>query len=224
MILKDSFGYASEAVMGKWKRWVLFIIASIIFPVMLGYTMEIYRGKKPAPEIEHWGRLFIDGLKLFIAGIIYAIPLIIVFFLTIGMAVMSILPFMPGTSPDAAINDPAVLMKMLPALGVGLFICFVIAVLITLVLVIGFVRMARTNKFGEAFAFHAILGTISKIGWGSYILSLILLWIVVAIIMTFLELLFLIPFVGWIILLVFIPVVSIFQARYITMVYDTSGV
>ena len=224
MILKESFGYASEAVMGKWKRWILLIIASIIFPVMVGYAMEIYRGKKPAPELEHWGKLFIDGLKLFVAGIIYAIPLIIVFFLTIGMAVLSILPFMPGTSPDAAISDPTILMKMLPALGVGLLICLIIAVLIALVSMIGFVRMARTNKFGEAFAFHAILETIGKIGWGSYILSLILLWIVIAIIMIILELLTLIPIVGWIILFIFIPVVTIFEARYVTMVYDTSGV
>ncbi|WP_369425765.1 DUF4013 domain-containing protein, partial [Methanothrix sp.] len=65
-------------------RWLLLIICCIIFPLFMGYTMEVMRGKKPAPELENWGKLFIDGLKLFIAGLIYAIPVIILAIIFIG--------------------------------------------------------------------------------------------------------------------------------------------
>ena len=53
--LNDSLEYAKDAVWGKWVRWLLLIISSIIFPLMLGYELEMYRGKKPAPEPENWG-------------------------------------------------------------------------------------------------------------------------------------------------------------------------
>ena len=60
--LKDSFEYAKESVWDQWKRWILLTIMSIVFPFILGYTMEIFRGKTPPPEIENWAKLFVDGL------------------------------------------------------------------------------------------------------------------------------------------------------------------
>ncbi|MDD1661488.1 MAG: DUF4013 domain-containing protein, partial [Methanomicrobiales archaeon] len=70
-VLNESIEYAKDAVWGKWARWILLIIASIIFPLIMGYELEVYRGKKPAPEPENWGKLFIDGIKLLIIQIIY---------------------------------------------------------------------------------------------------------------------------------------------------------
>jgi len=46
-MLGDSFEYTKEALMGKWIKWILLII-----PFMApGYTLQIYKGTKPAPEI-----------------------------------------------------------------------------------------------------------------------------------------------------------------------------
>lgn len=100
--LGDSLEYAKEAVWGKWSRWILLIISTIIFPLILGYTMEIYRGKKPAPELEHWGKLFIDGLKLIVAQIIWAIPVIIIAILVIGGSVFALMSDMSSGALMAA--------------------------------------------------------------------------------------------------------------------------
>ncbi len=66
----DSFAYAQEGLVGKWAKWVLLIISTIIFPLMLGYMVRILKGTTPAPELEEWGGMFIDGIKLFIVALI----------------------------------------------------------------------------------------------------------------------------------------------------------
>ena len=50
----------------------------VIFPLITGYIAKIYRGDQPAPRYEEGG-LFIMGLKLIFAVLIYAIPVIAVF-------------------------------------------------------------------------------------------------------------------------------------------------
>jgi hypothetical protein len=53
-VLNDSLEYAKDAVWEKWARWLLLIVSSIIFPLILGYELEVYRGKKPAPDPSEW--------------------------------------------------------------------------------------------------------------------------------------------------------------------------
>lgn len=72
-MLGDSFEYTKEALVGKWGKWLLLFIISIIPIVnfiLLGYVMEIYRGARTAPELEEYGRLFVDGFKLFIVELV----------------------------------------------------------------------------------------------------------------------------------------------------------
>ena len=81
----ESFEYAKEAVAGKWNKWLMLIIATILLGIpLMGYAMKVLRGEKPAPEVEDWGTLFIDGIKYLIVALIYAIPLIIVWVIVIG--------------------------------------------------------------------------------------------------------------------------------------------
>ena len=56
---------------------IMIILAIILALPLLGYTVRIYRGETPAPEVNNWGSLFSDGLKLFVILLIYAIPVII---------------------------------------------------------------------------------------------------------------------------------------------------
>ena len=44
----------------------------------MGYMLKILRGEKPAPEVQDWGTLFVDGIKYLIIAIIYALPLIVI--------------------------------------------------------------------------------------------------------------------------------------------------
>lgn len=223
-MLGDSLGYAKDGLVGHWKRWILLIISTIIFPLMMGYTMEIWRGKKPAPEPEQWGKLFIDGLKLLVAGIVYAIPVILIILVFGGFALIGAFQkaAMSG-DPNYFTTHTNELMPLFAGFMVGLLIAIVVAIIIGLFSTVGFVRMARTDRFGEAFNFGAILETIRKIGWGSYIIALIILFIVAGIIAFVLNLISMIPFIGLILWLILLPFLIIFEARYICMVYESAG-
>jgi Protein of unknown function (DUF4013) len=205
--LSESLEYAKEAVWGKWVKWILLIVSTIIFPLILGYELEVYRGKKPAPELENWGKLFIDGLKLFIIQLIYAIPVIIVAVIFIGTGV-----FLLVSSPDAW-------MAAAGSFIVGFILTLIVAIIIGLVEMMGVVRFARKGSMGEAFNFSAIFETIGKIGWLDYIFALVALFMVVFIIVMVLSL---IPWLGPFLILIFSPFIAIFTARYICMLYDSA--
>ncbi|MGD0081446.1 MAG: DUF4013 domain-containing protein [Methanoregula sp.] len=209
-MLGEAFGYAKEGLVGKWMKWVLLLVATILLALpLLGYELKIYRGEKPAPEVTGWATLFIDGIKYLIICLIYAIPVIIVAVITIWPLVMAAI----------AGNQAAI------AAGIGTFltsivVLAIIGIIIALFEFIGVVRFARTGKMGEAFNFSAIIGTIGKIGWVSYIVALIIMMVIVGII----EMICMaIPFVGGLILFILIPFIVLFEARYLCQVYDSAG-
>ena len=94
------------------------------------------------------------------------------------------------------------------------------AKILALFAIIGVIRFARTGTMEEAFNFNAILATIGKIGWVSYIISLIVLVVVVAIVTGILSM---IPFIGGILVFILFPVIAIFEARYLALLYDSAG-
>lgn len=221
-MLSDSLNYAIDAVWQKWARWILLIVSMIIFPLILGYVMEIYRGTKPAPELQHWGRLFIDGLKLIGAWIVYMIPVFAVLLIFGGWAFFSAMQHSAlYGGPDALFRNPDLFLPILAGFLVGLVVAFVLAIVIGLIATIGVIRMARNNRFSEAFNFGGILATIRNIGWGSYIVALIILFIVMLVFSFILAMIMAIPYIGWIIYFILLPLLSIFQARYLTQLYES---
>lgn len=217
--LNDSFEYAKESVWGAWRRWIILAIMSVLFPFILGYSMEIYRGRVPAPEPDNWGRLFVDGLKFIAAAIIYFIPIIIIMvasFLPVGMSIMSKV----AKGGEFSMNLTELAPFIIPVFG-GLLLSFVLGIIITLISSIGVIRMARTESFMEAFNFSGILDTIRSIGWGSYIIAQIVLWIVVVVITIIFNLIGEIPYIGWLIGIFLGVILSVFQARYMAILYDS---
>ena len=201
----DSFEYAKEGLVGKWAKWILLIISCIIFPLIMGYVMRIYRGVQPSPELNEWGDMFIDGIKLFVVAIIYAIPIIIVEFAVIGSAGVAFL-----TALSNPMADPNAVMALIGAVLFGVIILVLVAIIIELIAIIGMVRFARTNSFGQAFNFGAIFATIGRIGIASYILALIVLAIIVGIIEV---ICWLIPYVGFVILFILLPFIVTFLCQ-----------
>jgi hypothetical protein len=209
----ESFEYAKDAVVGKWNKWLMLIIATLLLALpLMGYTMKVLRGEKPAPEVEDWGTLFIDGIKYLIVSLIYAIPLIIVWIIVIGASAVSIIT-----------GDTTAMMAAVGALALGLVIMLILGVIIAVFEVIGIVRFARTGSIGEAFNFNAILATIGKIGWGPYIISLIVLIIVGIIFGIIIAIIQAIPILGFIIYFCLIPPWALFIARYVCQIYDSAG-
>ncbi|MDG6256168.1 MAG: DUF4013 domain-containing protein [Methanomicrobiaceae archaeon] len=209
-MLGDSFEYTREGLMGKWKKWLLLIICYIIFPLIGGYVVRIYKGARPAPEVDDWVGMFIDGIKLLIIGFVYALPVLLVGAVLIGG---SVLAFSTG---DSAANVAGVGMLLL-----GLLVVFILAILISLIATLGMVRFARKDSMGEAFNFGAIMETIGNIGWVEYIIALIVLWIVMLVVQFILGFFMSIPLIGWIIGLFIGPALAIFSARYMTILYES---
>ena len=205
----ESFEYAKEAVVGKWNKWLMLVIATILLGLpLMGYVMKVLRGETPAPEVDDWGTLFIDGIKYLIVSIIWAIPFLIVMFLVVGGSILS-----------AASGDMAAIGAMMG----GIAIAFIVAIITAVFAVIGVVRFARTGSIGEAFNFGAILATIAKIGWVPYIIALVVLVVVDVIIGIIITILMLIPVLGFIIYLCLISPIALLFARYICLLYDSAG-
>jgi len=112
------------------------------------------------------------------------------------------------------------LMGMFGAVLFGVIILAIVAFIIWLIVATACVRLARTNSIGEAFNFGEIFSHIGKIGWVNYIVALLVMGIIVGIVMFILEI---IPYIGFILVLIVTPLIAIFQARYLCLLYDSAG-
>ena len=202
-----------KSVVGKWNKWLMLIIATILLGIpLMGYVMKVLRGEKPAPEVNDWGTLFIDGIKYLIVSLIYALPIIIVWVLVMGASAAAIMS-----------GNYSAMMAAFGAMALGVLVMFVLAVIISVFEVIGIVRFARTGSIGEAFNISAILATINKIGWVTYIIALIVLIIVAIIVGIIVGILTMIPYLGIIIYLCLIAPIALLFSRYICLLYDNAG-
>lgn len=228
-ILTDSFSYAKDAVWCNAKRWFLLLVCLIIFPFILGYIVRIYRGVKPAPELEQWGSMFVDGLKLLCVQLIYAAPVIL-------LIIAAFLPFFSTLFASGLFTENTTTMseaqieqffgshpEILSALGT-MIILLVLAVILAIVIgifsFIGSVRFARTGSIAEGFNFSAILATIRKIGWINYLLALIVIGVIGMVYGFLMNLVMMIPFIGFIIWFLLYPPFILFGGRYASLVYD----
>jgi hypothetical protein len=214
-MLYDSFQYTREALMEKWLKWILLIV-----PFMTpGYEFQIFKGIKPAPEVNDWISNFINGIKLVIVGLIYALPIIIIAgILFLG----AIFAFISG--------DPQVWVIAAGSSVIGALICVVWGIILFFIVPIAFIRFARTDKFREAFNISAIFEHIGKIGWASYIITIVVLlitaiafWIIIALIS---AIFMFIPIIGGslniILRLMLMSPIGIFVARFFTQVFDSA--
>lgn len=224
--LGNSLEYAKKMARDA-GRWILLIVLGII-PIVswivIGYWAKAVR-ETPAsdepPRLEGYGSMWVQGLKIIIAGVIYMIiPMALI---AIGMAmvfprrvlmqgknIILIGGGMIGLTPWPFLSGLALLM----------FIAAIIAsFLIAIIAVMGIVHMIKQDKFTKAFAVGEILNIIGKIGWGSYILWLIVIF-VISMIYGFIGG---IPYIGWLITLIVSPLFLVFTARSAALTYEAAG-
>jgi len=213
-MLGDSFAYAKDAVIGKWMQWLLLVITTILLLIpLMGYTVRVLRGDRPAPEVNDWGSLIIDGIKYLIISIIYALPALIIMFATMGTVLVAL-----------ASGNTAEIIAGLGGMVLGIILFLIVAIICGLFGTIGLIRFARTGSIGEAFNFAEIKETIGKIGWVSYIIALVIMGVIQVIISVFFSaLVSVIMPVGLLVELLFLAPVVIFEARYLALIYDSVG-
>ena len=226
-------GNISDSLQYPIKDWVKMIILGIILiiPIVnfigLGYYLRIIKstlaGLDELPDFERVGELFIDGIKLLIVCIIYAIVPLIFYALSFTFAG-------PATVPSSTSSSSVFSFSYLPALTgisvVFLILAAIFAIIISIFAFMGMANMAsHESEIGAALRYREILDRIAAIGWGNYILW----WIVLMLIIIFGG--FIIGIVGGILLffvigfLVFLLGYSyliIFQARSVAMIFASS--
>lgn len=214
-----------DSLQYPFKEWVKIILLGIILiiPIVnfigLGYYLRIIKyslaGLDELPDFEGIVELFIDGIKILIVGIIYAIIPLIFYAISVAFA------------RSATVTSSSVFSNYLPALtgisSIFLIIAIIFAMIISIIAYMGIVNMVLyDNEITAALRYHEILYRISVIGWVKYILW----WIVLMIILTVAG--FIISIVGGIllyfvlgllVLLVGYSYLLIFQARSSALIF-----
>jgi hypothetical protein len=226
-LLGDSFDYTKEALWGRWVRWLLLLISVVIFPFIYGYAVRVMSGTKPAPELEGWIRLFIDGIKLLVITVVYTIPI----------WVLALIPFVAYFIPASATVGPATSPEPLfgPWVGIVVALAFIalfliVAIVIGILATFAMVRFSRTGRIGEAFRFRTLLAHIGRIGWLDAFIALLVMGIVITIVEFILMLvvlfaLMLVPILVPLFLLLpllLTPAFIIFSYRYIALIYESA--
>jgi hypothetical protein len=235
-ILTDAFAYIREGIWENTDRWLKLILALILLGIPFnGYVMRVYRGAHPAPDVDQWGTLFIDGLKLLVIGIIYAVPIVVIWMFILGSMILTGM----SESAEAAIATSGINVLLM-------MVMYVYEIAIAVIMPIASIRFARTGAISEAFNFGAIFGTIGRIGWLNYIIAILLIGLVTGIPMLVLifgmifiaaviagaslmllksaGLFILLALIGLMLLFILavVPFFGIFQARCMTRVYDSA--
>jgi hypothetical protein len=215
-ILNNSFEYTKK-LFSNWGRLVILIILDII-PIVnliaIGYFAKVVHespSSEDVPKLERYGNLFVQGLKIAIALVLYMIiPLA---FVLGGVAFVGVPWMMRGAG--YGMN-----MWAMNPLGIVLIIIgIIVAFFIAIVAAIGIVHMIKLDRFGKAFAFGEILQIIGKIGWGRYVA-----WIIIMIIISMIVGgIGAIPYVGWLISLIISPVFGVFAARSASLIYTEAA-
>ncbi|MEM4582028.1 MAG: DUF4013 domain-containing protein [Candidatus Korarchaeum sp.] len=151
---------------------ILLIVISLI-PIVnfiiMGYMAKIIReSPEDPPKLSDYGKLFVDGLLIFIAALIYAlIPALIMMVGGIGLT-------LPRESYGGVMSS----LIFTPFLIIGLILLF--AFMFMGVIAIG--NMVRTGNFSKIFAFSENWGLIERIGFARYLIWLVIMFVILLII------------------------------------------
>ncbi len=174
---------------------ILLILSFLIIPgfFVSGYMIQIVRNvmdevEKPLPEWKNWGKLFMDGLNLVIAGLVYTLPVWL-------LVCCSFAFFIPSASLE---GDAADIMAGIGVLAIIVMSCLVFILALAL-MVIGpaiAIQYAREDTLSATFQFSEVIG-IARENIGDILIALVVIFAIGAV----LGLIFAIPVIGWIIYL-----------------------
>jgi hypothetical protein len=175
------------------KKFVIGVILSVIPIVNLiftGYLLNTaetaMRKQKELPEFEGFGKLFVDGLLAAIIGLIYMIPV----FLLFGILYLVGLATIPSV---ADFTNGGFLAALFGGFGITFILLLITGFIFTYLATGAMLRFAERRKFGEAFD----LGEITKkVLTGAFFLPWLISVVLGGVINFVLRL---IPVVGWIV-------------------------
>ncbi|MGZ7044551.1 MAG: DUF4013 domain-containing protein [Methanobacterium sp.] len=213
--------------LSDWTKILILMVISII-PIVnfmsAGYYLRIIKstlaGINDVPDFDNLGELFIDGIKILILGIIYMIVPIIIFILAAVLAGPASVSYSSGYSYYVPFTAFTGLSLVLMVIG------FLLAIIVSIIYLPALVNMALYDgELGAAFRFSEILDRIKVIGWGSYILWIIAIWIttiIVGLIIGIIGGILLIVLIGFIVIFAGEAYLIMFQSRSLALLFAES--
>ncbi len=215
-VIGDAVRYPSQ----DWKNVIILGIISIlsflIIPAFIvgGYFFRIIKatiaGSDELPEFDDWGEMFIDGLKLIIVGIIYAIPIFII------SAIL-------GLGQSAVMNMTTFSSVAIFGIIAGSMVQLIVGIIIGLVAYIAVAHMAYYDgDLGAAFRFSEILDVMSRIGWADYIIWYIVM-VILGLVVGVVSVILIFPlFIGLVVVpLIVVPFWIMLFARSLALAYSS---
>ena len=222
MDIGKSFSYPFED-----KQWAskmglgaVISLVPILNFAMTGYMIDIVRNmmndvQEPLPTWDDLGKKFMDGLMLVLAGLVYALPIIVLSCLPLG--VMAIPAMLSGS------GDMQDISNAIAGIGGVLFaglacVLVVYGLVLSLILPAIYVLYAREGTFASCFKFREVFDIIGKnagaffTAWGVSLVAGLGVGLVAGIVTSVLGL---IPCIGWIASIV----ITLGIGVYISMIY-----
>jgi hypothetical protein len=175
--IKRPFQDAKKLVIG-----IVLSIIPIVNLIALGYVLEntksVMKKSYKLTEWKNWGDLFVKGLLFAVISLIYIIPALVVFLLALGNVFFA--------SLMGGVTSPMSILANLPAVGIGMFVFIILALLASYVIPAATLNYIVKNKFSAAFDFAEIKKRAFKgeylVAWligGVYslVLAAIFMWI-----------------------------------------------
>ncbi len=145
--------------------WIIPIVNFVVFGYFIDTLKNVIAGQElPLPELD-FGDQFMKGLMVFLASLIYAIPII-----ALSIVIAIVTAIMGGAGGDTAEG-----VAGLCALG-GNCIIFIYALAISIILPAACIHYANSGEFGAFFRFGEIISLITS-NLGSYIVVLLVAWV-----------------------------------------------
>lgn len=126
------------------------------FPVVFGYLVAMVRNvingnPQPLPKWENWGELWIEGVKMFVVGLVYSLPVII----------LRVVLTIPGAILSNSSNNGVAATGSLLSLGGGC-LAFIVQIAVAVVLPAAIARFAVTSNIGEGLKFGEVFAVVRQ--------------------------------------------------------------
>ncbi len=205
-IFSEAFDYTRKlsADLGRLLILIVLDIIPIVNLVVAGYASKVVKespSSKEPPALRGYVEMWIQGLKVAVAAAIWMIVPIILLVLGFGLGAMGL-----GRN-------------FRPILGAGILIGIlgiIAAFIIAIILSMATVHMIKHDRFGKAFAVGEIIDIIGRIGWGKYILWLVIIFAGVLVLSGIGS----IPAIGWLLSLIVGPPFAVLVARTAATIYQ----
>ena len=190
--------WVSKIGIGALISLLSFLIIPI--PLLVGYMVGIARNVKdgvtdPMPEWDDWGRLFMDGLSVIGAQLVYTLPFWFLFCI-VGLGAVGM-----GSLADTSEDLAAVGLFSTFGLTLCLILVWAIALLFISPAIV--IQYVRTDDFGSLFRFGEIFSII-KNNVGNILLVALVLFAFAFVVNIAIGIVGWIPCIGWITALIIV--------------------